>query len=93
MKYPFRFKIQAYSYDDEKHYISTGMGICTSYADAASQLETYFGNALCSILNITLYSQDNFIFLSEEMCEDYEKRDFPEVEYSYDCTPEGDKIV
>ena len=95
MKYPFRFKAQNFNHDDDegKYYIINGMGVCTSYSDAAEQIETYFGDELCSILNITLFQEDNLIFLSEETCDEYSKTCFPSIKYSYKCTPEGEKIV
>lgn len=95
MKYPFRFKVQNFNRDDDegRYYITNGLGVCTSYADAAEQIETYFGDELCSILNITLFQEDNLIFLPEETCEEYSKTYFPSIEYSYECTPEGEKIV
>ena len=95
MKYPFRFKVQNFDRNDNegKYYITNGMGVCTSYSDAAEQIETYFGDELCSILNITLFQEDNLIFLSEETCDEYSKTCFPSIEYSYECTPEGEKII
>lgn len=96
MKYPFRFKVQNFNRDNDegKYYITNGMGVCTSYSDAAEQIETYFGDELCSILNITLFSKENnLIFLSEETCDEYSKAYFPYIKCSYDCTPEGEKIV
>lgn len=59
----------------------------------AEQIETYFGDELCSILNITLFQENNLIFLPEETCDEYSEVCFPSIEYSYDCTPEGEKIV
>lgn len=92
MKYPFRFKVQLFDSDERAYYISTGMGICTSYADAASQIENHFTNELCTILNLTLFSEDNLIFLPEKVCENYEKADFPEIDFAYKCNFKGVKI-
>lgn len=93
MKYPFRFKIQCFNGDDNNYYISNGMGICTSYSNAAAQIEAHFDKELCSILNLTLFSENNLIFLPEETCNKYSEICFPELEYLYDCTPEGEKII
>ena len=92
MKYPFRFKVQIFDSDERTYYISNGLGLCTSYANAAKQIETHFQENLCTILNITLFQDDNLIFLPEETCNTYEKTVFPEIEYAYKCNTEGAPI-
>lgn len=92
MKYPFRFKVQIYDSDENTYYISNGLGLCTSYADAASQIEDHFNTELCAILFLELYAEEELIFLSENMCNDYSTSEFPEVDYAYKCNAKGERI-
>ncbi len=92
MKYPFRFKVQIFDSDERTYYISNGLGLCTSYTNAAKQIENHFQRDLCSILNITLFQEDNLIFLPETICNTYEKTEFPEIDYAYKCDEKGERI-
>lgn len=92
MKYPFRFKVQIFDFNEHTYYISNGLGLCTSYTNAAKQIEDHFQEELCTILNITLFQEDNLIFLPEKICNVYEKADFPEVDYAYKCNEKGEQI-
>lgn len=92
MKYPFRFKVQIVDTDDHTYYISNGLGLCTSYANAAAQIEKHFKNELCTILFLELYSEEGLIFLTEDTCDNYSTTEFPEIEYAYKCNAKGEQI-
>lgn len=92
MKYPFRFKVQIFDSNTHAYYISNGLGLCTSYADAAAQIENHFKTDLCAILFLELYAEEELIFLTEDTCNDYSASKFPEIEYAYKCNAKGERI-
>ena len=92
MKYPFRFKVQIFDSDERNYYISNGLGLCSSYANAAGQIENHFEDSLCSILFLELYQDSNLIFLDEEACDNYSGSEFPEIDCAYKCNAEGEPI-
>lgn len=74
MTYPFTYSIIIY--DDDEYYLSSGIGLCRSYSDAAEQLETSFGNELISITRLTLLAEDNLIPLPVSLLDKVENEDF-----------------
>lgn len=92
MKYPFRFKVQIFDSDERTYYISNGLGLCSSYANAANQIEDHFGTDLCAILFLELYAEEELIFLTEDTCDDYSASEFPEIDYAYKCNAKGEQI-
>lgn len=92
MKYPFRFKVQIFDSDERTYYISNGLGLCTSYANAAKQIENHFKEDLCAILFLELYAEEELIFLTEDTCDNYSTSEFPEIDYAYKCNTKGEKI-
>lgn len=76
----FRFKIQGYDAKGEKHYTNTGLGVADSYGKAASILEEYFGDELRKILHLELYEEENLIFMTEQMVEEYANFGIPGVD-------------
>ena len=69
--YPFRFKVNCLSIDNET-YEETGMGICTGFSNAAAILEERYRDELISIVDLSLFESDCLILMSEEMIEEYE---------------------
>lgn len=77
MEYPFRFKVNIFDYDfDEELKQDTGLGMCTSYADAAAKLEERYGHTLVSIEKLALLEDNTLIHLPEEICEKYAKEEY-----------------
>lgn len=76
----FRFKIKGYDAKNKKYYTNTGLGMADSYSKAASVLEEYFGDELCKILHLELYEEENLIFMTERMIEEYANFDIPGVD-------------
>ena len=69
--YPYTFKVSFFM--DGKYYTDTGIGLCTSYGNAAEILEDRYGNDLISINRICLFEQDTVISLPEETLMMYEE--------------------
>lgn len=83
MKYPFNFAVKVDVDIGEEAELFYGQGFCNSYADAASQLEEYYGPELISIERLVLLEETNrnFIILPKNICDIYEKELYPEGEF------------
>lgn len=83
MKYPFNFSVKIDVDNGEGAEIFYGQGFCDSYADAASQIEQYYGPELISIERLVLLEETNrnFVILPKEICDIYEKEIYPEGEF------------
>ena len=83
MKYPFNFAVKVDVDIGEEAELFYGQGFCNSYADAASQLEEYYGPELISIERLVLLEETNrnFIILPKNICDIYEKEIYPEGEF------------
>ena len=80
MKYPFNFSVKIDVDNGEGAEIFYGQGFCDSYADAASQIEEYYGPELISIERLILLEKTNrdFIVLPKKICDIYETEIYPE---------------
>lgn len=81
MMYPFTFKVRCLDLtsDNERVYIQNGMGFCSNYANAASQIEELYGSELICIERIYLIEEQKtrLIVLPEEICKTYEEEIAP----------------
>lgn len=79
-KFPFSYKVIwfNYFYDDPnfKCHEDCGMGLADSYADAAKQLENYYGNDLVIIKELMLYEEAPLILLNEEVVRNYSEKKY-----------------
>lgn len=64
MKYPFSYTVRGYDYDAKEYYTESGIGLCTDLADAASQINEYFGDEFVEIQHLELYDGTGLINLS-----------------------------
>lgn len=92
-KYPFGYQVIAYmgdAFDSELQYIlESGMGICTSYTDAMSQIEDYFGTDLISIKYLELYAECSLIPMPMSSVVSFAESDWPQDNACIPCTEKG----
>lgn len=92
-KYPFGYQVVVYmgdTFDSELPYIlDSGMGICTSYTDAMSQIEDYFGTDLVSIKYLELYAASSLIPMPMSSVTCFAESDWPHDNASIPCTERG----
>ena len=92
-KYPFGYQVIAYmgdTFDSELQYIlESGMGMCTSYTDAMSQIEDYFGTDLISIKYLELYAECSLIPMPISAVTSFAESDWPVDNACIPCTERG----
>ena len=66
------------------------MAFCTSYADAAAQIEEYYGEDLISIKHLMLYEETSLIILPERIIKDYAEAEY--CDFMVPCSLNGDDI-
>ena len=83
MKHPFNFAVKIDTDIGEGAELFYGQGFCNSYAEAASQLEDYYGPELISIERLVLLEETNrnFVILPKEVCDIYETEIYPEGKF------------
>jgi hypothetical protein len=64
MKYPFSYTVRGYDYDSQDYYLESGIGFCDGWADAAYQLEQYFGEEFIEITHLELHEETTVLNLS-----------------------------
>ena len=80
--YPFYFKVRLWSsVTPDKEYISTGLGLSNSYAEAARQIEEYYGPELIAIEYLAAQEESDLIFLPESSCLEYVSSACPSVDF------------
>ena len=74
-KFPFSYKViwynEIYKDPDYKFSEECGMGIAESYADAAKQIEAYYGSDLVIIKELMLHEENSLIILDEDVIKKY----------------------
>ena len=90
MKYPFNFAVKIEDETDGGQ-IFYGQGFCSNYANAASQLEDYYGPELISIERLILLEKTNrsFVVLPKEVCDIYETEIYPEGKFKEELNNES----
>jgi hypothetical protein len=92
-KYPFGYQVIAYmgdTFDSELQYVlESGMGMCTSYTDAMSQIEDYFGTDLISIKYLELYAECSLIPMPMSAVTSFAESDWPVDNACIPCTERG----
>ena len=80
--YPFYFKVRLWSSETpDKESISTGLGLSNSYAEAARQIEEYYGPELIAIEHLAAQEESDLIFLPESSCLEYVNSICPSVDF------------
>lgn len=80
--YPFYFKVRLWnSVAPDKECISTGLGLSNSYAEAARQIEEYYGPELIAIEHLVAQEESDLIFLPESSCLEYVNSACPSVDF------------
>lgn len=69
----------------------SGMAFCTSYADAAAQIEEYYGEDLLSIKHLMLLEETSLIILPEQTIKDYVEAEYCDFMVPCDCN--GNDII
>ena len=82
MQFVFTFKIKSYSKDEEIIYTHTGVGFAESFTDAVSQIEDFFEDELCEIMELTLHDREKLIFLPEKAYNEYRNEAFPSITFA-----------
>ena len=81
MSYPFAFKVVVYAgfneNTDHKYGLASGMGFAKSFADAAEQVERFYGSDLISIKNLELFEESSLLLMTEENINYYRRCDYP----------------
>jgi hypothetical protein len=65
------------------------MGMCTSYTDAMSQIEDYFGTDLISIKYLELYAECSLIPMPMSAVTSFAESDWPVDNACIPCTEKG----
>jgi hypothetical protein len=65
------------------------MGMCTSYTDAMSQIEDYFGTDLVSIKYLELYAESSLIPMPMSSVKNFAESDWPHDNACIPCTEKG----
>ena len=96
--YPYSFTVVTYhSYDAEKqvgkYRRDSGMGIATSFADAAKQIESYYDNDLVSIQKLELHEEGHLIFLPEGCIEEYKRAEWDGSSTQIPCDHNGVPVI
>ena len=68
MNYPFSYKVKIWDYKGEKKVYETGLGMCESFADAASKIENYYRSEIIAIEKLEPFEQSSLIVLPENIC-------------------------
>lgn len=89
MTYLFIYTAQVF--DDETYYLTSGLGFCTSYGDAASQLEENYGNELISITKLTLLAEGNLVMLPLDVLSKIKKEEYFDPSY-LKCDADGNLL-
>ena len=85
--YPFYFKVRLWSSENpDKEYISTGLGLSNSYAEAARQIEEYYGPELIAIEHLAAQEESDLIFLPESSCVEYVNATCPSVDFEQEVS-------
>ena len=96
--YPYSFTVVIYhSFDTEKqvgkYRRDSGMGIATSFADAAKQIENYYDNDLVSIQTLELHEENRLIFLPEGCIEEYKRAEWDGSSTQIPCDYNGVPVI
>ena len=96
LKFPFSYKViwynEIYKDPDYKFSEDCGMGLADSYADAARQIEQYYGHDLVTIKELTLYEENSLIILDENVIKKYANEEYNIIRHcnEHGEYPEGD---
>lgn len=66
MSYPYTFIVNGYNHDRNTYYEQCGVGVCSSFADASTQIEQRYGDELVSIKHLCLHDADIVINVPKE---------------------------
>ena len=66
MNYPYTFIVNDYHHDHNTYYEQSGVGVCSSFADASTQIEQRYGDELVSIKHLCLHDADTVINVPRE---------------------------
>lgn len=69
-----------------------GMSFANSYADAASILESYYGDDLITIKDLTLYEESPVILTTQEQIKNYANSNAG-LDYNQECDINGNVII
>lgn len=92
-QYPFTYTVvlcDSLSHDN-KYVRESGMAFCSSYADAAAEIEKYYGEDLLFIKHLMLLEENSLIILPEQIIKDYIEVDY--CDFMVPCRSNGDDII
>ena len=87
--YPYVFTIIVCVDGKNIYAYESGMGLCSSYADAAAQLECYYGNNLIRIRDLALLEENNIFILDAATVKAYEDGAFEVPSNRKYCSIDG----
>lgn len=89
--YPFAYKVVIVDYEDPKKCLKEcGLGFCTSFTHAVSQLEDYYGQDICKILDLELFEESHLLITTEQFVDEYAHIDY--ADYAVPCDYDGNTI-
>lgn len=59
--FPFSYEVVVYAGAPDEYSLEAGIGFCSSYADAAQQVEEYFGAELISFTDLYLFEDSTLL--------------------------------
>ena len=92
-QYPFTYTVVLCdNLSGNNQYVrESGMAFCSSYADAAAQIEEYYGEDLLSIKHLMLLEETSLIILPEQTIKDYVEAEY--CDFMVPCRSNGDDII
>ena len=86
-QYPFTYTVVLCdSLSGNNQYVrESGMAFCSSYADAAAEIEKYYGEDLLSIKHLMLLEESSLIILPEQTIKDYSEAEYCDFMVPCDC--------
>ena len=86
-QYPFTYTVVLCdSLSGNNQYVrESGMAFCSSYADAAAEIEKYYEEDLLSIKHLMLLEESSLIILPEQTIKDYSEAEYCDFMVPCDC--------
>ena len=86
-QYPFTYTVVLCdSLSGNNQYVrESGLAFCSSYADAAAEIEKYYGEDLLSIKHLMLLEESSLIILPEQTIKDYSEAEYCDFMVPCDC--------
>lgn len=89
--YPFSYKVVIVDpLDQKKHLKECGIGFCTSFTNAACQLEDYYGQDIYKIIDLQLFEENDLLITTEQFVDEYANTEY--CDYAIPCDHNGNTV-